>query len=240
MPKIFSKNMTYVFLAIDTLLLPLVYYCGVRFMENSADANGHGIDGIGAALAAAFVFQIMMIIGFIIYFIIAVKVVKSIQYYKEIPNVLSVVPFIPIVLSIIISIATNYYNAIELKKAQETYTIDDYVAEVEAKKSQYSHKMNGERCIEAFDYIIYDVAEDNYWLHTRLQFDKTKRKALVDEAIPILMEDLEKEKLCRSKKDVYYEEEIEYWEYKQDQNILTVKFKTFDEPYDFEIKYIFD
>lgn len=232
-----SKMTLYILLFIATIILPTVYHFGVAFMDISEDRNGHGIDGIGAALVAALIFKAMMHVAFGMYIIIVIKIIKSILYYKEVPNILIIIPFLPIIMTI----ALNSYKAFKFNEVQTSYTVDDYIAEVEEKKSQYSRWVDGEKAIKASEYIRFKIAEDSYWLSTRLCFNKNKRKAIIDEAIPILMQDLESENLCYCKyydcRYHYYPTSIEYWEYQKESDTLIVKFAHEDKTDEFQIEY---
>lgn len=232
-----SKNVLYIFIIIAIVILPLAGRLGVKFMDASADRNGHGIDGIGAAILSAGIVKIAMYVAIGIYLFLVVKIIQSVLYYEDVPGILIAVPFIPIA----VLIARKSYYTFRLNKERASYTVEDYVAEVKQGKSRCIRSIDGTNAIYAFEYIISCVARDSYWLSTRLKFDKARRKAILDEAIPLLMRDLEQEDLCACKfydgADHFFPTEIEHWEYKADSDLLVVKFTHNDEPDEFDIKY---
>ncbi len=236
-----EKKALYIQLAIATILLPIVYYLGIAFMDNIVDVNGHGIDGIGAALAAALIFNIVIRISIVIYAIMVLKIIISILHYKEISNALIIVPFMPIIITLLFSIYNNSRYESQLNKERAAYTVESYVSEVKERKKQDIHNVDGQMSVYAYTYISTFVASDNYWLSTRLQLKQSERKAIIDEAIPILMKDLESENLCYCKHfdsaDHYYPTTIEYWEYHPESDTLVVKFANKEDPKEFKIEY---
>ena len=95
-----SKPVLYMFIVVATILLPVVYRLGMAYMDASLDHHGHGIDGVGAAILAAIVFKITVYVAIGIYIVMMIKVVQGCLYYKEVPNILIVIPIIPILLQI--------------------------------------------------------------------------------------------------------------------------------------------
>ena len=232
-----SKPVLYIFIIVATVLLPVVYKLGMAYIDASLDQHGHGIDGVGAAIFAVLVFKIMAFAAIGIYIIMVAKIVQGCLHYKEVPNILIVIPFIPILLQM----AYNGYTTYQSNRVQASYTVEDYVVEVKQNLPRYMHNVDGKQAIYAYDYISSCVAEDSYWLTYRLRFDQGKRKAIIDEAIPVLMKDREKKDLCACKfydgKDHYFYTEMEYWEYRDDLDLLTVKFTHEDEPCQLTISY---
>lgn len=227
----------YIFLFVATIILPVTYFLSNLFLNASLDKNGHGIDGVGAAIFAAIIFKFMIYISYVIYVIFMIKIIQSVLFYKEVPNFLMAIPLLPIIIAVILNLYFDY----ELKNKQKTYSIDEYVTEVKGFKAQNTYDVDGTNAVYAQSYISSFVANDNYWLSTRLMYNKAKRKELIDKSIPILMKDIENDNICYCKfydgKDHYFKTSIEKWEYKKEKDVLIIKFEHLDKPCVYEIKY---
>ena len=232
-----SKKSLYILIVVSLILIPAAYGIGAVFLKCSSDRNGHGIDGVGAAIISSLIFNIMIFASFGAYIIILIKVIQSILHYKDISNYLMIIPLLPI----ICVVAFYCYNSYTLKKEQATFSADDYAAMIEEYKFRHSHEENGEKVLDAYEYLSSEVASDSYLLIARFHFDESKRKSIVDEAIPILMKDLEGDKLCYHKyydgTDHYLPTSIEHWEYTAETGSLVVKFVHEDETKEIKIRY---
>ena len=242
-----DKKITYRLLLITTLLFPCTFIiCQLIIASLSFDQS----TSLGSVLSNTFMCVILycIILGIsgIAFIIGLIKVTKRIVWDKSISNLLICVPFIPIIIYGCCVKCIEIHEMNQLNIMREEYTVEIYIDEVKEKKEDHRRMTtDGTVAIDAFDYILWDIAEDNYWLHTRLQFTKDERKTLVDEAIPQLMEDLLTEELCYYIRyndageviDQCLATTIEYWEHKPNENTLIVKFSHQSEPDEFDIKY---
>ncbi|MBR6308921.1 MAG: hypothetical protein IKR39_09980 [Lachnospiraceae bacterium] len=229
-----SKLITYLLLAICVALPFLIALLSRLIAKASADRNGHGIDGVGAALLTATFIRIMQIIGYVAY--LALWIYSIVRIFKlGMPKWFIIIPLIPIALAAILNMA----HSAQIRKAREAYTAETYIQEVLAKKEKYTFTTaDGDTAIYAYGYIITDVVSDLWSQKYRYNMDWQERKAIADQAIPMLMKDLESETLCYTKmwapdgkKDgKQYKTTMEYWNYEPATDTLTVKFSHKAEP----------
>ncbi len=223
-----SRLITYILLA-TCVALPFLISLLSRFIADaSADRNGHGIDGVGAALATGMFIRILQISGYAAY--LALGVYSIVRVFKlGMPKWVIVLPIIPIAVAIIL----NMVHTIKINKAREAFTAEVYIGEVLEKKKNYTvTTSDGDTAICAYSYVISDVVNDLWLQKYKYNMDWQERKAIADQAIPALMKDLESEALCYKKNwaqdgtpdGKYYKTAIEYWTYEPDEDTLTIKF----------------
>ena len=237
-----GKLITYILLAICVAIPFLLSLLSELIANVSADKNGHGIDGIGAALVTGAFIKIFNIIGYIIY--LALWAYSIFRVFKlGMPKWVIILPLIPIAVAVIL----RTVNTARINKARKAYTPEVYIREVLEKKNRYTFETSdGDTAVYAFSYINSEVVNDLWIQKYQYNMDWQERKAIADEAIPTLMKDLESETLCYTKmwaedgtKDgKYYKTSIEYWSYDPDKDTLTVKFRHRDEPDVFENKWV--
>ncbi|MCR4677532.1 MAG: hypothetical protein K5679_02125 [Lachnospiraceae bacterium] len=223
-----SKLITYILLAVCVALPFLIGLLARLIADASADRNGHGIDGIGAALMTGVFIKIMAIAGYVAYLVLWVY--STVRVFRlSMPKWVIVLPLIPIVLYVVL----NKVQAAKVDKAREAYTAETYIEEVLPKKESYQHvTSDGAIAIYAYDYIITEVVSDLWPQKYRYNMDWQARKAIADAAIPELMKNLESEPLCYTKMwtpdgkpdGKYYKTTMEYWTYDPATDTLTVKF----------------
>lgn len=223
-----GKSITYILLAICVALPFLIGLLARLIADASADRNGHGIDGVGAALLTGIFIKIMAIAGYVAYFVLWVYSIVRV-FRLDMPKWVIVLPFIPIVLYVVLSKA----QTAKVDKAREAYTAETYISEVLSKKEQYQHvTYDSKLAIYVYGYIRADVVNDLRPQKYKYNMDWQARKAIADVAIPALMKDLESEPLCYTKMwtpdgkrdGKYYMTTMEYWKYDPATDKLTVKF----------------
>ncbi|MBR5992928.1 MAG: hypothetical protein IK018_03895 [Lachnospiraceae bacterium] len=229
-----SRTITYILLAICVALPFLIALFAKLIADVSANRHGHGIDGVGAALLTGIFIKIFAIIGYIAY--AALWIYSIVRVFRlDMPKWIILLPLIPLALDAILKMV---YSA-KVDKAREAYTPEVYIEEVMQKKERYKRvTSDGDTAIYAYGYIIYDVVYDLWPQKYKYNMDQKQRKAIVDQAIPVLMKDLESETLCYSKmwtpdgkKDgKNYKTTMEQWTYDSATDTLIVKFSHKDEP----------
>lgn len=221
-----SLKTLYDLIVVSLVLIPASYCLGVLIVRIFVDNDDIYTDGwrLFWALIVGLICKFMIYVVLCTYGIIVIKVIQGILYYEDVANSLIVVPLLPIT----VVGAICWYKKYKIKKLQRSYTISDYVAEVKELKERYSHEVNGEKAIEPGAYIAVAVAMGADWLIARLHFNSSQRKNIVVEAIPLLMKDLESDKLCYCR---YYDGSshylcttIDYWEYLAESKTIVVKF----------------
>lgn len=222
--------------------LPFLLSILSRLIANaSADKNGHGIDGIGAALATGMFIRILQILGYAAYIgLWGYSIVRVFKY--GLPKWVVVIPIIPIVVDVVL----NMYQTKKINKARAAYTPEVYIREVLEKKKNYTFTTSdGDSAIYAYGYVLSEVVNDLWLQKYRYNMDRPARKAIADRAIPALMKDLESETLCYKKAwtpngtpdGKYYKTIMEYWTYEPVTDALTVKYSHKDKPDVFENKW---
>lgn len=221
-----SLKTLYDLILVSLVLIPASYCLGVLIVRILVDNDDIYKDGwrLFWALIVGLICKFMIYVVLCAYGIIVIKVIQGILYYEDVANFLIVVPLLPIT----VVGAICWYKKYKIKKLQRSYTVSDYVAEVKELKARYSHEVNGEKAIEPVAYISIAVAMGADWLIARLHFNSSQRKNIVVEAIPLLMKDLESDKLCYCR---YYDGSsqylcttIDYWEYLAESETIVVKF----------------
>lgn len=233
-----SKLITYLLLATCVAIPFLLSLLSRLIADASADKNGHGIDGIGAALATGMFIRIFQILGYVAY--LALWVYSIVRVFRlDMPKWVIIIPVIPIAVAVIM----NMVHTIKINKAREAFTAEVYIGEVLEKKKNYTVTMSdGDTAICAYSYVISEVVNDLWLQKYQYNMDWQERKAIADQAIPALMKDLETETLCYKKTwtqdgapdGKYYKTAMEYWTYEPDTDTLTVKFSHKEEPDIFE------
>lgn len=236
-----SKLITYLLLATCVAIPFLLSLLSRLIADASADKNGHGIDGIGAALATGMFIRILQILGYAAY--PALWVYSIVRVFKlGMPKWVIIIPVIPIAAALLL----NTVRTIKINKAREAYTPEVYIREVLEKKKNYTFTtLDGDTAISAYSYVISEVVNDLWLQKYQYNMDMPARKAIADQAIPALMKDLETEALCYKKTwtqdgapdGKYYKTATEYWTYEPDTDTLTVKFSHKEEPDIFENKW---
>lgn len=234
-----SRLITYILLTVCVALPFLIALISRLIADASADKNGHGIDGIGAALATGMFIRIFQILGYVAY--LALWVFSIVRIFKlGMPKWVIVLPIIPIAVAIIL----NMVHTIKINNAREAFTAEVYIGEVLEKKKNYTFTtLDGDTAISAYSYIISEVVNDLWLQKYKYNMDMPARKAIADQAIPELMKDLESEALCYKRAQDgktdgnYYKTAMEYWTYEPDTDTLTVKFSHKGEPDVFENKW---
>ncbi len=229
-----SKYITYILIAV-CVALPFLIALLSRIIANvSADKNGHGIDGVGAAMLTGAFIKIFQIVGYIAY--LALWIYSIVRVFKlGMPKWVIVLPLIPIVLALILNIA----NSAKINKAKKAFTAESYISEVLERKKKYTQvTADGDEAVYVYGYVLTEVVSDLWMQKLKYNMDRQERKAIVDPAIPELMKDLESETLCYEKmwapdgtKDgKFYKTTMEYWNYDPDKDTLTIKLSHKDEP----------
>ena len=237
-----SRLITYILLA-TCVALPFLISLLSRFIADaSADRNGRGIDGVGAALATELFVRILQISGYAAY--LALWVYSIVRVFKlGMPKWVIIIPVIPIAVAVIM----NMVHTIKINKAREAFTAEVYIGEVLEKKKNYTvTTSDGDTAICAYSYVISDVVNDLWLQKYKYNMDWQERKAIADQAIPALMKDLESEALCYKKTwapdgtpdGKYYKTAMEYWTYEPDTDALTVKFSHKNESDVFKNKWV--
>ena len=237
-----SKLITYLLLAICVAIPFLIAILSRVIADASADRNGHGIDGVGAALATGMFIRVLQILGYVAY--LGLWVYSIVRVFKlGMPKWVIVIPIIPIAVAVIM----NMVHTIRINKAREAYTPEVYIKEVLEKKKNYKYTTSdGESAIYVYGYVLSDVVSDLWVQKYRYNMDWRERKAIADQAIPALMKDLESETLCykrmwapdKTPDGNYYKTTMEYWTYEPATDTLTVKFSHKNEPDVFENKWV--
>lgn len=237
-----SRLITYIFLAACVALPFLISLISRVIADASADKNGHGIDGIGAALATGMFIRILQIAGYAAY--LALWVYSIVRVFRlGMPKWVIIIPVLPIAVAIIL----NTVHTIKINKARAAFTAEVYIGEVLQKKKNYTFTTSdGDTAICAYSYVISDVVNDLWLQKYQYNMDWQERKVIADQAIPALMKDLESETLCYKKTrksdgtpdDNYYKTTMEYWKYEPDTDTLTVKFSHKNAPDVFENKWV--
>ena len=219
-----SLKTLYDLIVVSLVLIPASYCLGVLIVRIFVDNDEIYKDGWRWALIVGLICKFMIYVVLGAYGIIVIKVIQGILYYEDVANFLIVVPLLPIT----VVGAICWYKKYKIKKLQRSYTVSDYVAEVKELKARYSHEINGEKAIEPGAYIAVAVATGANWLIARLHFDSSQIKNIVVEAIPLLMKDLESDKLCYCRyydgSSHYLYTTIDYWEYLAESETIVVKF----------------
>ncbi|MCR5721851.1 MAG: hypothetical protein K6G72_05875 [Lachnospiraceae bacterium] len=236
-----SKIITYIFLAACVAIPFLISLISRVIADASADKNGHGIDGIGAALATGMFIKVLQIVGYAA--CLALWIYSIVRVFKSgMPKWVIIIPAIPIAAALLL----NMVRTIKINKAGEAYTPEVYIREVTEKKSNYTFTTaEGDTAIYVYGYLRSEVVDDLWLQKYKYNMDMPARKAIADQAIPALMKDLESEALCYKKARAqdgttdgnYFKTTMEYWNYEPDTDTLTVKFSHKNESDVFENKW---
>lgn len=234
-----SRLITYILLATCVALPFLIALISRLIADASADKNGRGIDGIGAALATGLFIRIFQILGYVAY--LALWAYSIVRVFKMgMPKWVIIIPAIPIAAALIL----NMVRTIRINKVREAYTPEAYIREVTEKKSNYTFATaEGNTAIYVYGYIRSEVVNDLWLQKYKYNMDMPARKAIADQAIPALMKDLESEALCYKRAQDgttdgnYYKTTMKYWTYEPATDTLTVKFSHKGEPDIFENKW---
>lgn len=229
-----GKYITYLLIAICVALPFLIALLSNYIANVSADKNGHGIDGVGAALLTGMFIRIFQAVGFIAY--VGLWIYSIVRVFRlDMPKWVTILPIIPIVLIVILNIT----HSVKVRQAREAFTAEKYIGEVIEKKKKYLREtVDADTAVNASEYVSFEVVSDLWLQKLELNMGWQERKAIADPAIPALMKDLESETLCYEKlwasdgtKDgKFYKTEMEYWTYDPDTDTLTVKFSHRAEP----------
>ena len=97
-----SRLITYILLAACVALPFLISLISRVIADASADKNGHGIDGIGAALATGMFIRILQIAGYAAY--LALWVYSIVRVFRlGMPKWVIIIPVLPIAVAIILN-----------------------------------------------------------------------------------------------------------------------------------------
>ena len=108
-----SKLITYLLLATCVAIPFLLSLLSRLIADASADKNGHGIDGIGAALATGMFIKVLQILGYAAY--PALWVYSIVRVFKlGMPKWVIIIPVIPIVAALLL----NTVRTIKINKAR--------------------------------------------------------------------------------------------------------------------------
>lgn len=181
----------WIIMAVCSLLpaaMQLLIHC---MIEGSANRNGRGIDGVGAALLVGIISKFLIygtFIGYIVLLVVwVVKVIKA----GGVNPLLVAIPFIPLVVIVVILVQNHRYK--------KSFCAEKYIEIVRGMKDRYYRQLpDGSKALCSTDYI--DCICRNYsYQNLFYKVSDEKMSEIVSQSLPVLMGDFLNEKTCKIK-----------------------------------------